>query len=221
VTTLVPAPSTPASPPDTTNDFPPELLASIEAASRRPIPALDTLGGDPIDDLVRREAAASEREPSVRDGVTIVVFSGDFDRVQAAFNIAVGAASSGLPVTMFFTFWGLDVITRPDARRIGRDPLRTAFRWLKPGGATRLPLSRFNFLGLGPVLMRRLMGEFKMPTVDEMVTLAQGLGVKLVACTITMGVMGLTTEDLIAVDSYAGVATYLDDARSRTVNLFI
>ena len=160
-------------------------------------------------------------EPRTRDGVTIVVFSGDFDRVQAAFNIAVGAASSGMPVTMFFTFWGLDVITRPDARRIGRDPLRTAFRWLKPGGATRLPLSRFNFLGLGPVLMRRLMGEFKMPTVDEMVTLAQGLGVKLVACTITMGVMGLTTEDLIAVDSYAGVATYLDDARSRTVNLFI
>ena len=161
-------------------------------------------------------------EHRTEDGVTIVVFSGDFDRVQAAFNIAIGAASSGMPVTMFFTFWGLDVITRPDARRIGRDPLRTAFRWLKPGGAGRLPLSRFNFLGLGPVLMRRLMGDFKMPTVDEMLALARSLEVKIVACTITMGVMGLTDSDLIdGIDSFAGVASYLNDARARSVNLFI
>jgi len=160
-------------------------------------------------------------EAATRDGVTIVVFSGDFDRVQAAFNIAVGAASSGMPVTMFFTFWGLDVITRPDAKRLGRDPLRTAFRFLKPGGAGRLPLSRFNFLGLGPVLMRRLMGEFRMPTVPEMLELARSLDVKIVACTITMGVMGLTKEDLVEVDSYAGVATYLKDAQAGAVNLFI
>ena len=160
-------------------------------------------------------------EPATRDGVTIVVFSGDFDRVQAAFNIAVGAASSGMPVTMFFTFWGLDVITRPDARRLGRDPLRTAFRFLKPGGAGRLPLSRFNFLGLGPVLMRRLMGEFRMPTVPEMLELARSLDVKIVACTITMGVMGLGKDDLVEVDSYAGVATYLEDAQAGAVNLFI
>ncbi len=166
--------------------------------------------------------STGDAEPGARDGVTIVVFSGDFDRVQAAFNIAVGAASSGMPVTMFFTFWGLDVITKPNAGRIGRDPLRTAFRWLKPGGARRLPLSRFNFLGLGPVLMRRLMGEFHMPTVDEMLALAKSLDVKLVACTITMGVMGLTNDDLLPiVDSYAGVATYLADAQAGAVNLFI
>jgi len=166
-------------------------------------------------------AAAATAAPATRDGVTIVVFSGEFDRVQAAFNIAVGAASSGLPVTMFFTFWGLDVITRPDARRLGRDPLRTAFRIMKPGGASRLPLTRFNFLGLGPRLMARLMGEFKMPTVPEMLELARSLDVKLVACTITMGVMGLTKDDLIPVDSYAGVATYLADAQTRATNLFI
>ena len=176
----------------------------------------------PAAGLAPGTADSGHLERRTEDGVTIVVFSGDFDRVQAAFNIAVGAASSGMPVTMFFTFWGLDVITRADARRLGRDPLRTAFRWLKPGGARRLPLSRFNFLGLGPVLMRRLMGEFKMPTVDEMLALARSLEVKIVACTITMGVMGLEKSDLIAeVDSYAGVATYLNDARSRSVNLFI
>ncbi|MGH2488059.1 MAG: DsrE/DsrF/DrsH-like family protein [Candidatus Limnocylindria bacterium] len=167
--------------------------------------------------------AESARQRQTDDGVTIVVFSGDFDRVQAAFNIAVGAASAGMPVTMFFTFWGLDVLTKKNARRIGRDPLRTAFRWLKPGGATRLPLTRFNFLGLGPILMRRLMGEFRMPTVEEMLLLGQRLDVKYVACTITMGVMGLAKEDLREdlVSSYAGVATYLRDARDRPVNLFI
>jgi peroxiredoxin family protein len=105
---------------------------------------------------------------------------------------------------------------------MGRDPLRTAFRWLKPGSARRLPLTRFNFLGLGPVLMRRLMGQFHMPRVDEMVDLAHSLGVKLVACTITMGVMGLTEADLLPiVDAYAGVATYLADAKASDVNLFI
>ena len=213
MTTLVPEP--------TTLDFPPELLAAIEARSRTPLPEPATLGVDPADGPLAASRLDQAGVPPTREGATIVVFSGDFDRVQAAFNIAVGAASSGMPVTMFFTFWGLDVITRPGARRVGRDPLRTAFRWLKPGGARRLPLSRFNFLGLGPVLMRRLMGEFKMPTVDEMVELARSLGVKLVACTITMGVMGLENDDLIPVDSYAGVATYLDDARGRAVNLFI
>ena len=170
-------------------------------------------------------AARSETEPppsQTREGVTIVVFSGEFDRVQAAFNIAIGAASAGQPVTMFFTFWGLDVLTKPNARRVGRDPLRTAFRWLKPGGADRLPLSRFNFAGLGPVLMRRLMGEFKMPSVAEMLALARSLEVKIVACTITMGVMGLGNDDLIeGIDAYAGVATYLRDAQASGVNLFI
>jgi peroxiredoxin family protein len=178
--------------------------------------------GEPRTSATAAPQPGAAAEPTTKEGVTIVVFSGDFDRVQAAFNIAVGAASAGLPVTMFFTFWGLDVLTRHDASRMGRDPLQTAFRWLKPGGARRLPLTRFNFLGLGPVLMRRLMGQFHMPTVDDMVELAHSLGVRLVACTITMGVMGLTEADLIPiVDSYAGVATYLADARGRDVNLFI
>lgn len=154
--------------------------------------------------------------------IAIIVSKGTLDMAYPGLILANAARMSGIEATLFFTFWGLDVITRPDARRLGRDPLRTAFRWLKPGGARRLPLSRFNFLGLGPVLMRRLMGEFKMPTVDEMLELARSLGVKIVACTITMGVMGLGESDLIeGVDSFAGVATYLNDARSRSVNLFI
>lgn len=192
-----------------------------DTAGLAPIGVFDApgIGAAPIPGLVPDPASPL---PPTAEGVTIVVFSGDFDRVQAAFNIAVGAASSGLPATMFFTFWGLDVITRPDARRLRRDPLQLVFRWLKPGGATRLPLTRFNFLGLGPILMRRLMGRYRMPNVAEMLDLAHSLGVRIVACTITMGVMGLGKDDLIAnVDAYAGVATYLSDASHSRVNLFI
>lgn len=228
MTTAVPTRTHLSAPPAPAPSAPPAPVPSAPpSAPSAPVPAVDdrgpagfetSFGIDPA--LASQPDGVADR--STRDGVTIVVFSGDFDRVQAAFNIAVGAASSGMPVTMFFTFWGLDVITRPNASRVGRDPLRTAFRWLKPGGAKRLPMSRFNFFGLGPVLMRRLMGEFKMPTVDEMLQLAHSLDVKIVACTITMGVMGLSNDDLLPiVDSFAGVATYLNDAQSRGVNLFI
>lgn len=194
---------------------------AARSASVSPAAPAGSFEAGPVEATGARSEAESS-SPQTREGVTIVVFSGEFDRVQAAFNIAIGAASAGQPVTMFFTFWGLDVITRPHARRVGRDPLRTAFRWLKPGGAARLPLSRFNFGGLGPVLMRRLMGEFQMPSVSEMLALARSLDVRIVACTITMGVMGLANDDLIdGIDAYAGVATYLRDAQTSGVNLFI
>jgi peroxiredoxin family protein len=199
----------------------PDPARLSDATGPTRIDVFDTPGGSPAE-TTRVQPDPAGPEPSTAEGVTIVVFSGDFDRVQAAFNIAVGAASSGLPATMFFTFWGLDVITRPDAPRLRRDPLQLAFRWLKPGGAKRLPLTRFNFLGLGPVLMRRLMGRYRMPDVAQMLDLAHSLGVRIVACTITMGVMGLGKDDLIAdVDAYAGVATYLGDASRSRVNLFI
>jgi peroxiredoxin family protein len=168
------------------------------------------------------EKLASSSEKKVKDKVTIIVFSGDLDRVQAAFNIATGAASMGMDVTMFFTFWGFDVIKRNDAKGRGKGILRKAFSVIKPGGSKRLPLSRFNMLGFGSWAMKRLMGEFKMPTTDQMISMAKEMGVKIIACTITMGVMGVTKEDLVqGIDSYAGVFAYLDEAKESKINLFI
>lgn len=168
------------------------------------------------------ERLASSPQKKVKNKVTIVVFSGDFDRVQAAFNIATGAASMGMEATMFFTFWGLDVIKQNEAKGRGEGILRKAFSFIKPGGSKRLPLSKFNMLGFGSWAMKKLMGEFKMPTTDELIGMAKEMGVKIVACTITMGVMGISKEDLIPeIDSYAGVVAYLDDAKESEVNLFI
>jgi peroxiredoxin family protein len=156
------------------------------------------------------------------DRVTIVVLSGDMDRVMAAFIIATGAAAMGMRVTMFFTFWGLNAIRRKGATSGAKDWLRRMFGWLNKGGADLLPLSRFHFLGLGTGMMKRVMRQHRMPEIPELVSTAQDLGVHMIACTTTMGLMGITKDTLIdGVDQLAGVTTYLAEAKQGNVNLFI
>jgi peroxiredoxin family protein len=167
-------------------------------------------------------ATLAELEESKPDRVTIVVLSGEFERVMAAFIIATGAAAMGMQVTMFFTFWGLNVIRREGATSGATDWLRRAFGWLNRGGAGRLPLSRFHFWGLGTRMMKRVMRQNHMPGIAELRDMARELGVKFIACTTTMGMMGVTKETLIdGVDQLAGVSTYLAEARQSSVNLFI
>lgn len=140
----------------------------------------------------------------MKDKATIIVFSGDFDKVLAAFNIATGAASMGMEVVMFFTFWGLNVIKkdRPVSRAKGL--MRGMLRLFNRGGVKSLPMPRLNLLGMGPWMMRKLMAEFDMPSLEEMIKLAKELGVRFIACTTTMGIMGVAKEDLIPeVDDYA------------------
>ncbi|KPJ53538.1 hypothetical protein AMJ39_04315 [candidate division TA06 bacterium DG_24] len=163
-----------------------------------------------------------DRGGEKKERLTIIVFSGDLDKVQAAFTIATGAASMDMDVTLFFTFWGLNVVRRTDVRTAGRGLLQKMMKIMNRGGPQRLPLSRFNMFGMGPRMMKKLMAQFKMPGIDEMIRLAKEMGVKLVACTVTMEVMGITKEEIIPdVDAFAGVTTYLADARGSAVNLFI
>jgi peroxiredoxin family protein len=153
---------------------------------------------------------------------TIVLFSSEMDRVLAAFTIANTAAAMGIEVTIFFTFWGLNVIKNPGKARGGKGWMRKMLNWMNSGHASRLPLSRFNFAGMGPWMMKRLMREQRMIPLQEMVKQARELGVKFVACTTTIGLMGLTEQDFIPeVDLFAGAATYLGEARKAEVNLFI
>ncbi|MBI4401566.1 MAG: DsrE/DsrF/DrsH-like family protein, partial [Nitrospirae bacterium] len=154
--------------------------------------------------------------------VTIVVLSGDMDRVMAAFIIATGAAAMGMPVTMFFTFWGLNAIRRKGTPSAAKDWLRRMFGLLNKGGADRLPLSRFHFWGVGTRMMKRVMKAHRMPDIPELMELARDLGVRFIACTTTMGLMGITKDTLIeGVDQLAGVTTYLAEAKEGSVNLFI
>lgn len=154
--------------------------------------------------------------------VTLVVFSGELDKVLAAFNIAIGAASSGMEVSIFFTFWGLNVIKRNEGPLKSSGVMRKMLNFMNRGGPKRLPLSKFHMFGLGKWMMTKLMKESKLPSLDEMITLATGMGVKLMACTTSMGMMGISKEAFIPeISSYCGVATYLSEARDSKINLFI
>ncbi len=171
---------------------------------------------------IETATALAELRETKPDKVTIVVLSGDLDRAMAAFIIATGAAAMGMQVTMFFTFWGLNVIRRKGATTSARDWLRRVFGMLNKGGAESLPLSRFNFGGVGARMMKRVMKQSHMPGVPELLQMAQDLGVRLIACTTTMGLMGISKDTLIeGVDQLAGVSTYLAEAKDGSVNLFI
>jgi peroxiredoxin family protein len=166
--------------------------------------------------------ALAELQESKPDRVTLVVLSGDMDRIMAAFIIATGAAAMGMQVTMFFTFWGLNAIRRPGSSSAAKDWLRRMFGMLNKGGAETLPLSKFHFWGLGTGMMKRVMRENRMPGIPEMIQMAQDLDVRFIACTTTMGLMGITKDTLIdGVDQLAGVTTYLAEAKQGSVNLFI
>jgi peroxiredoxin family protein len=152
---------------------------------------------------------------------TIIVFSGDLDRVLAAFVIANGAAAMGDDVVMFFTFWGLNALRRPEKVRAQKGFLQAMFGWMMPRGADKLGLSKMNFGGMGAKMMKIVMKQAKVDPLPEMIKTAQEQGIKMVACTMSMDVMGITREELIDGVDYAGVASYLGEADEANVNLFI
>ncbi|MBI2955186.1 MAG: DsrE/DsrF/DrsH-like family protein [Chloroflexi bacterium] len=157
-----------------------------------------------------------------RNKMTLIVFSGDMDRVLAAFNLAITAAAMGTEVTMFFTFWGLNVLKRKRASGSGKGIMRRMLNLMNSGTAEHLPLSKLNMFGLGPWMMKRLMKQTHLPSVEEMMKLARESGVKMIACSTSIGLMGLTKNDLTAdVDGVAGAATYLGVASESNVNLFV
>ena len=153
---------------------------------------------------------------------TLVVFTGEMDKALSAFNIAIGAAAAGMQVSMFFTFWGLNIIKKNRGPVQSQGIIRKMLNIMNRGGSSRLPLSRFQMLGLGKWLIGKLMRDAKFPSLDELMATAHESGVKFIACTTSMGIMGISREALIPeVESLAGVATYLAEAKEGTLNLFI
>jgi NADPH-dependent 2,4-dienoyl-CoA reductase/sulfur reductase-like enzyme/peroxiredoxin family protein/rhodanese-related sulfurtransferase/TusA-related sulfurtransferase len=157
----------------------------------------------------------------ISKNTTLVVFSGDYDKAMAAFIIANGAAATGAAVTMFFTFWGLNILRRPESVPVKKDLLERMFGWMMPRGATRLGLSKMNMSGLGAAMIRFVMRRKRVAPLPELIASARQAGVKLVACTMSMDVMGIKREELIDGLEEAGVASYLHAAQQGTVNLFI
>jgi len=153
---------------------------------------------------------------------TIIVFSGDMDKVFAAFVIANGAAAMGDDVTMFFTFWGLNVLRKPTKQKVpGKSFLQSMFAAMMPRGPEKLTLSHMNFAGAVPRMMKRVMREQKVMSLEELIASAREQGVKFEACTMSMDVMGIKPEELIDGLDFVGVASYLSEADEANVNLFI
>jgi len=154
--------------------------------------------------------------------MTLIVFSGDMDKALAAFNLAIGAASIGMEVSMFFTFWGLNVIKKNEGPIKSKGIMRKMLNFMNRGGTKRLGLSKFHMCGMGKWMMGKLMKDTRFPSAQELMTTAHEAGAKFIACTTSMGIMGIGKEAFIPeVDSFAGVATYLADAKEGRINLFI
>jgi len=157
----------------------------------------------------------SEREQV--EGLTMIVFSGDLDKVLAAFIIANGAAAMDMPVTMFFTFWGLNALRRSEPVKVKKGLIEAMFGWMMPRGADKLTLSKMNMAGLGTAMMKQVMAKKNVYSLPKLIQSAQQLGVRLVACSMSMDVMGIAPQELIDGVEIGGVATFLDSAdRSRS-----
>lgn len=152
--------------------------------------------------------------------LSMVVFSGDLDRVLAAFVIASGAAASGMEVSMFFTFWGLTALRQKRVSR-GKTLFQKMMGWMTPVGTRGLGVSKMNFGGIGAKMLRAMMRQQGVPQIEEMAQMARDLGVRIVACQMSMDVMGLHKEELIDGIEVGGVATFLGDATRSKATLFI
>lgn len=155
-----------------------------------------------------------------KNGATMVVFSGDLDKALASFIIATGAASMGKEVTMFFTFWGLNVIKRPGIK-VDKQGLDKMFSQMMPKHAGKLPISKMNMGGMGSRMIKHVMNKKKVDSLEVMINKAQSMGIKMVACTMSMDIMAVTREELIEGVEYGGVASYLGDTEKANLNLFI
>lgn len=164
---------------------------------------------------------AAVRERTVDDAATIVVFSGDLDKVLAGFVIATGAAAAGLETSMFFTFWGLAALKKKGAAGGPKNVMERMFALMTPSSSESLGTSKMNYFGMGAVMLRKMMKDKQIATLEELMEMARDLNVKMIACTMSMDAMGVRQEELLDGLTYGGVATYMADAVRSRVTLFI
>ena len=156
-----------------------------------------------------------------KDNKTLIVFSDDLDKALASFVIANGALASGKKVSIFFTFWGLNVIKKTNKPAVKKDFLGKMFGMILPSSSKHLGLSKMNMGGLGSKMMRYIMKEKKIDTLESLMQQAIDNGIELIACSMSMDVMGIKKEELMDNITIGGVAAYLDRAENANVNLFI
>ncbi|WP_027956739.1 MULTISPECIES: DsrE/DsrF/DrsH-like family protein [Halobacillus] len=151
----------------------------------------------------------------------IILFSGDYDKAMAAYIIANGAAAYDHEVTIFHTFWGLNALRKDEPIQLKKNFLEKMFGRMMPRGVNKMGISKMNFAGFGPKMIKDVMKKHNVMPLPDLIDMAQEQDVNLVACTMTMDLLGLQKEELMDDIQYAGVAAYLADAEDGAVNLFI
>jgi len=174
-----------------------------------------------IEAIIKKGADVKPQVAMTKNGASIIVFSNDFDKALAAFVLANGAAATGKNVTMFFTFWGLSVLRQKPNKKVKKDFMGKMFGAMLPSDMEHLSLSSMNFAGMGPKMMKSRMKKKNVDQLRSMFNQAKASGVRMVACQMSMDIMGVNEAELLTGVEIGGVATYMEAASECDVNLFI
>lgn len=169
----------------------------------------------------KKKVAVHTLNEVVKDDKTMVVFSGDLDKAIATMIIANGAAAMGKKVTLFFTFWGLNILRKTEKVNVKKDIVSKMFSAMMPRGTTKLKLSKMHMMGMGSGMIRMVMKKHNVDSIEDMLKMAQENGVRMVACNMSMDLMGITAEELIDGVEFGGVASMLGAAEDSNMSLFI
>ena len=188
----------------------------IESGTETPVQLADLLAR--VEALEAADAARIEK----KNKLTIIAWGGDLDRIWPTTILASTAAASGMEAMVFFTFWGLFAIVKPGVRITGDNWMQKMMSAMNPGSAQKAKLSRYHFAGAGPAMFKKLAEDHKVAKPEELMALAQELGVRLIPCQMTMDLLGLRREDLIdGLEDPIGAATALLEMKEAAVSLFI
>jgi len=177
--------------------------------------------GEQIEQLKAQIAAVEKK--TTENKISMIVFSGDLDKVLASFVIATGSVAMGMEVVMFFTFWGTPVLRDKDKDVGGKDIMSKMFGTMLPKGTGKVKLSKMNMGGMGTAMMKSLMKKKNVASLEQMLEMAAELGVKIFVCEMSMDLMGFKREEIIDYPdlTYCGVAKFLEEAQNSRVQLFI
>jgi peroxiredoxin family protein len=175
------------------------------------------------DRLAELERKVNALPPGQEKKLSMIVFSGDLDKMIAAMIIATGAGAMGFKVVQFFTFWGTAALRDPKKAVGGKDFMSKMFGWMLPRGRNKLALSKMHMAGMGTSMLKGLMKKKNAPSLDQLFEVAAALGVQIKVCEMSMDLMGFKREEIIEYPSleFCGVATFLAEAQESSIQLFI
>ena len=183
--------------------------------------SLNLEGNKYVAEIVKGKKTTQEHSTMSQENATIVLFSGELDKALASMIIAQGAAAQGKKVSIFFTFWGLNALRKDMNVPTKKNLIERMFGFMMPRGANKLPLSSMNMLGIGPKMIKGLMKHKNVDQLPIMIKNAQDLGIKFIACQMSMDLMGIKHEELIDGVEIGGVGTYIANNENVGTTLFI